>query len=190
MAWDTWLGMTLTDREELLKRGYLMTRPVTIDTTRARLALNKSAPRFLAYGAFARYARRNKSLLSQRSFLIVLRVPKIWEASELVLMAKLILRNNPEIMIAQHPAKGKRGHEFDAQEALLFARIILFVHDDVELHPDVEAAASVIEDLEVTRRASGWDYTPLSREEHLGELSAAMQLDRNHAKSSGPQHRA
>lgn len=142
MAWDNWSRAVLTDREEILKRGYLVTTPVSIDTRRARLALNHSAPRYLAYCAVARFARQNCSQLSQRSFLIVVRVPTSWEPSEFVLMAKLVFKLNPEIIISQHPGKTKRGHEFDADDVLRFSRIILFARADVELHPDVVVAAS------------------------------------------------
>lgn len=140
MAWDNWLGTVLTDREEILKRGYLVTTSVKIDTRRGRLALNHSAPRFLSYCAVARFARQHRSLLSQRSFLIVLRAPKSWELGELAAMAKLVLKLNPEIVISQHPSKTKRGHEFDADDVLRYSRIVLFAHEDIELHPDVEVA--------------------------------------------------
>ncbi|MCQ1773787.1 AAA family ATPase [Neorhizobium galegae] len=140
MAWDNWIGTVLTNKEEILKRGYLVTTSVKIDTRRARLALNFSAPRFLAYCAAARFSRQHRGLLSQRSFLIVLRVPKTWEMGELVAMTKLVLKLNPEIVISQHPAKTKRGHEFDADDALRYSRIILFAQDGVELHPDVNIA--------------------------------------------------
>ncbi len=140
MAWDNWLGTILTDREEILKRGYLVTTSVKIDTRRARLALNHSAPRFLSYCAVARIARQHRGLLSQRSFLIVLRAPQSWELGELAAMAKLVLKLNPEIVISQHPTKTKRGHEFDASDVLRYSRIILFAHENNELHPDVDVA--------------------------------------------------
>lgn len=140
MAWDSLWGASLTDKAEILKRGYLVTTSVKIDTRRARSALNHSAPRFLAYCAAARFVRQHQGLLSQRSFLIVIRVPKTWEPDELVLMAKLVLKLNPEIVISHHPAKTKRGHEFDADDVLRYSRIILFAQDDIELHPDVDVA--------------------------------------------------
>lgn len=151
MAWNNWAGAVLTDREEILKRGYLLTMPVTIDTRRGRLALNHSAPRYLAYCAVARFARQHRSLLSQRSFLVVLRVPKTWEPSELVLMAKLVLKMNPEIVISLHPPKGKRGHEFDADDVLRYSKIILFAKEEIELHPDVVVAASAELSLDINR---------------------------------------
>lgn len=140
MAWDNWLGTVLTDKEEILKRGYLVTTSVKVDTRRGRLALNHSAPRFLSYCAVARFARQHRGLLSQRSFLIVLRAPQSWELGELAAMAKLVLKLNPEIVISQHPTKTKRGHEFDASDALRYSRIILFAHEHIELHPDVDVA--------------------------------------------------
>lgn len=140
MAWDNWLGTVLTDREEILKRGYLVTTSVKIDTRHGRLALNHSAPRFLCYCAVARVARQHCGLLSQRSFLIVLRAPKSWELGELAAMAKLVFKLNSEIVISQHPSKTKRGHEFAADDVLRYSRIILFAHEDTELHPDVDVA--------------------------------------------------
>jgi len=140
MALSNFLGSILTDREEILKRGYFVTTSVKIDTRRARFALNHSAPRFLSYCAVARFARQQRGLLSQRSFLIVLRVPTTWELDELVAMTKLVLKLNPEIIVKQHPAKTKRGHEFDADEVLRYSRIILLAHESIELHPDVDVA--------------------------------------------------
>ena len=140
MAWTNFLGSILTDREEILKRGYLVTTSVKIDTRRARLALNHSAPRFLSYCAVARFARQQRGLLSQRSFLIVLRVPKTWELDELVAMTKLVLKLTPEIIVKEHPIRTKRGHEFDADEVLRYSRIILFAHESIDLHPDVDVA--------------------------------------------------
>ena len=142
MAWDSWMGGILTDKEELLKRGYLLTTTVKIDTGRARLALNHSAPRFLAYCAFARFARQNFSLLLQRSFLVVVRFPENWEPTELVTMAKLVLKASPEIVIYNHPKKEKRGHEFDADDVLRYSRIILFAREGMEVHPDALVAAT------------------------------------------------
>lgn len=151
MAWDNWLGSTLTDRGEILKRGFLLTTPVRIDTRRARLALNHSAPRFLAYCAVARFLRQHRGLVSKRSFLIVLRTLKTWDHEELVLMAKLALKLSPEIVISQHSAKTKRGHEFDADDVLRYSRIILFAQVGIELHPSVEVAKTVDIPVELNR---------------------------------------
>ncbi|TBB35998.1 AAA family ATPase [Rhizobium ruizarguesonis] len=167
MAWDNWVGSMMTNDEELLKRGFLLSRAVIFETNRARLALNVSAARFLAYCAFARFARRNRHSLSMRSFLIVLRAPRHWELSDLVAMAKLILKKNPEVWVGQHTEKNKKGHEFDAAEALKVSRLILFAHDDIELHPDVVIAASVIERVEVGMPRH---FAALSRLMHCGPL--------------------
>ncbi len=177
MAWDNWVGSTMSDREEFLKRGFLLSRPVTFETNRGRLALNVSAVRFLAYCAFARFARRNRHLLGSRSYVIVLRAPQNWELGELVAMARLIMKKNPEIWIGQHTPKGKRGHEFDPTEALRVSRLILFANKDTELHPDIAIAANTIENVEVARprhfRAISQllQCGPLSEEE-LARLSA------------------
>ncbi len=137
------------DAEDVFKRGLQLNRPAIRNTKKARAALDVSAARFIAYCAFARFARRHPGAFLPLSFVIVLRVPRHVEVSELIAAAKSVLKLNPEIWIGFHAEKDKRGHSFDAADVLKSSRVVVFAYDDSELHPSLLIAVNQLHTVEV-----------------------------------------
>lgn len=137
----------------------------------AEAALGRAPRIFLAYCALVKALKSHRSFFSQPSSIVIVNVPPNWSLDDLDYVCELcfgIERRRPSYFgVFLHPVtrNKKGGWDFVATNELRFQKVMVIARSGSELHPEVEAAADIVIDLD-----------PM-QEEHIAALSRMLKTE-------------
>ncbi|MGO7586649.1 AAA family ATPase [Rhizobium ruizarguesonis] len=111
----------------------------------------KSASVFLSCCALVGLLRKNLSAVCDPGCVGLITIPAQWQLSDVVKAANLIIDDDCKIKVCTHPLvkHHKRGWEIEPDELLAAGRLLVFVSESSEVHPDFELATTFRARLDV-----------------------------------------
>ncbi len=132
--------------------------PVPFNRKAALDCLATSPRLFIAYCALVHLLKIERDFFAAETYVLVVRIPRVWSLDDYEYLSEICfgpLNGQPNLVLNVfcHSPRGKKGHwDFQPQKQLAFRKVVVFVHDGGELHPEFAAAADKIVDLEVSNR--------------------------------------
>lgn len=120
---------------------------VESDRSAGRRLLEKTPRLFIAYCALVRCLKEQADFFDAESSVLIVKVPSNWTLEDFEHVAGVCLGNTktmPETYNAySHPTRNRKGKwDFDPQNQLSVPKVLVFVRDGAEVHPQFLTAAN------------------------------------------------
>lgn len=140
----------------------------------APTALSASPRKFLAFCAFVKLMRQQRTFFTEPTSVLVITVPRDWPIDDFDYVADLCLKPREgglsRLKTLLHPYRTKKGAwDFNPSSYLHAQKLVIFLPRGAELHPAFAISADVVIDLEIL---DDRHVDSLARQMEAGPLSA------------------